>query len=392
MKMKFSLRALVFWTHLAVGLTAGIVVFALALTGALLAFERPIVAASDARVFGKLTPTATTIPINQLIARTEQTAGQAVTTVAVPAGTTSAIALTVGRDQVYLANPDTGEIKGPASAGLRGFFEQLTGLHRWFGLSGASRKTVTVVKGWFTLGFVFLILSGWLLWLPVRWTPQALRVRMRPGWAQTARAREYNWHHSFGLWLSVPLLVVTATGVIMALPWANSLLFRATGSPVPVQQQERDGKGGSARDGERPQQSKQAAQQLGKQKDCHKQVSVIDYGQIIDAARAQADAWKTLQLRVPENGAHTAQVIADNGNGAQPEHRTTLVFRPSGQLDHVEQPTDQSPGRRARAYIRFLHTGEVYGFAGETIALLACLAAMILVYTGIALALRRFLR
>jgi uncharacterized iron-regulated membrane protein len=60
MKMKFSLRALVFWTHLAVGLTAGILVFALSLTSTLLAFERPILAASDARVFGKLTPTATT--------------------------------------------------------------------------------------------------------------------------------------------------------------------------------------------------------------------------------------------------------------------------------------------------------------------------------------------
>jgi uncharacterized iron-regulated membrane protein len=60
MKMKFSLRALVFWTHLAVGLTAGILVFALSLTSTLLAFERPILAASDARVFGKLTPRVTT--------------------------------------------------------------------------------------------------------------------------------------------------------------------------------------------------------------------------------------------------------------------------------------------------------------------------------------------
>ncbi|MDR3724171.1 MAG: PepSY-associated TM helix domain-containing protein [Terracidiphilus sp.] len=390
MKMKFSLRALVFWTHLAVGLAAGIVVFALSLTGALLAFERPILAASDARVFGKLSPTATTIPISQLITRTGQTAGQAVTAVALPANATRAIALTVGRDQVYLANPYTGEIKGPASVRLRGFFEQVTGLHRWFGLSGASRKTVIAVKGWFTLGFVFMILSGWILWLPPRWTPQALRVRLRPGWAQTARAREYNWHHSFGLWLSIPLLTIAVTGIIMALPWANALLFRATGSPLPAQQ-ERGGKGGPARGGERPQQSKQE----NKQKNRHEQPSAIDpvinYEQIFSAARAQAGEWKTLQLRLPEDGARTVQVVADNGNGAQPERRTTLVFRASGQLDHIERPADQSLGRRARLYVRFLHTGEVYGFIGEAIALLACLAAMMLVYTGIALALRRFL-
>jgi uncharacterized iron-regulated membrane protein len=385
-KKTFSLRALVFWAHLAAGLTAGIVVFALSLTGALLAFERPILATSDARVFGKLTPTGTTIPLHQLMARTEQIAGQAVTAISVPADSTRAIALTVGRDRVYLANPSTGEIKGPASAGLRGFFEQVTGLHRWFGLSGASRKTVIAVKGWFTLGFVFLILSGWILWLPARWTPQALRVRLRPGWARTARAREFNWHQSFGFWLSIPLLTIAITGVIMALPWANALLFRATGSPVPAQK-ERGGKEGPAARGKGPQQNRR---QDGKQDG--KQTSAIDYDQLIDAARAQAGRWKTLELRLPAGDAHSVQVVADNGNGAQPERKTTLVFRTNGQLDHVERAGDQSLGRRARVYARFLHTGEVYGIVGEAIGLLACLAGMMLVYSGMALAVRRFLR
>jgi uncharacterized iron-regulated membrane protein len=39
-----------------------------------------------------------------------------------------------------------------------------------------------------------------------------------------------------------------------------------------------------------------------------------------------------------------------------------------------------------------VHTGEQYGIVGQTIALLASLAACFLVYTGLALAWRRLIR
>jgi uncharacterized iron-regulated membrane protein len=49
-----------------------------------------------------------------------------------------------------------------------------------------------------------------------------------------------------------------------------------------------------------------------------------------------------------------------------------------------------STGRRIRGYIRFLHTGEVFGVVGQTIAGVASLAACFLVYTGWMLTWRRF--
>jgi uncharacterized iron-regulated membrane protein len=50
----------------------------------------------------------------------------------------------------------------------------------------------------------------------------------------------------------------------------------------------------------------------------------------------------------------------------------------------------QSPGRRARSILRFLHTGEVLGIAGQTIAGLVSLGGVFLVWTGLALTWRRF--
>jgi hypothetical protein len=48
-----------------------------------------------------------------------------------------------------------------------------------------------------------------------------------------------------------------------------------------------------------------------------------------------------------------------------------------------------STGRQWRSYLRFAHTGEVAGLAGQTIAGLASLGGAVLVYTGISLAVRR---
>ena len=48
-------------------------------------------------------------------------------------------------------------------------------------------------------------------------------------------------------------------------------------------------------------------------------------------------------------------------------------------------------GRRVRTVLRFAHTGEVLGLPGQTIAGIASAGGTVLVYTGLALSLRRFI-
>ena len=47
-------------------------------------------------------------------------------------------------------------------------------------------------------------------------------------------------------------------------------------------------------------------------------------------------------------------------------------------------------GRKAIGWLRFIHTGEAFGVTGQTIAGLASLGGVMLAWTGVALALRRF--
>ena len=57
-----------------------------------------------------------------------------------------------------------------------------------------------------------------------------------------------------------------------------------------------------------------------------------------------------------------------------------------------ETYADYNTGRRVRSWMRFLHTGEALGPVAQFIAGLASLGGVVLVYTGFALAVRRFLR
>jgi uncharacterized iron-regulated membrane protein len=394
-KQRFRLRPFLFWPHLVVGLAAGIVVFVLSLTGALLAFERPILSYADNQAMANVESGPTRLPLSELIASVEAQAGQPVTSITVPAGNGQPVAFEAGRGRIFLADRSSGRIIGPAAPGLRAFFQQVTAFHRWFGLTNAAHKTVLLVKGWCTLAFVFLIISGWYLWLPpapwlsASWKRAALRIRLRPGWAATARAREFNWHHAFGFWCSIPLAAVALTGVIMALPWANQLLFRATGSPLPPA---REGKQTEARGDLRSAPAGRGEGARSHSAGLHSAALLPDYDHILEVASRQQSGWKTLQIRIPAGDSRTVPVIVDRGNGAQPQRRDTLLFDAGGNLQRTQLFRQQSLGQQSRMVVRFLHTGEIFGFAGELIGLLGCLAGMLLVYTGIALSTRRFTR
>ena len=115
-----------------------------------------------------------------------------------------------------------------------------------------------------------------------------------------------------------------------------------------------------------------------------------------DLAIAQAGTtipeWKTITMRVPASPNAAISLTVDSGNGGQPQLRSTwTVDRDPRKTPGMETFSDQSLGRRARTWLRFVHTGEYYGFVGQTIAGLACFAAVMLVWTGFALSLARFI-
>ena len=77
-----------------------------------------------------------------------------------------------------------------------------------------------------------------------------------------------------------------------------------------------------------------------------------------------------------------------------PSFATTLASLDpgTGALRLSDTYASAPPGRRARMWVRNLHSGDAFGNPGRIIACLTCLAGCFLVYTGYAMALRRLAR
>ena len=100
--------------------------------------------------------------------------------------------------------------------------------------------------------------------------------------------------------------------------------------------------------------------------------------------------WQTITVNLPRPGSSSVSFAIDQGNGGQPQRRHTLMLSAkTGEVDSWQPFDSQSPGRRARTWIRFLHTGEALGVVGQTLAGIVSLTSVIMVWTGLALAWRR---
>lgn len=108
-------------------------------------------------------------------------------------------------------------------------------------------------------------------------------------------------------------------------------------------------------------------------------------------AAQQVDGWRSINLRVPQTPNAPLAFTIDTGDGGQPQLRSTLTLTRAGEVVRWEPFESQSLGRRLRSWSRFTHTGEAFGLAGQTIAGLVSAGGCVLVYTGLALSLRRFL-
>jgi uncharacterized iron-regulated membrane protein len=66
-----------------------------------------------------------------------------------------------------------------------------------------------------------------------------------------------------------------------------------------------------------------------------------------------------------------------------------MINRQTGALIKEIAFADGDTGGKLRAWSRFLHTGEEFGIIGQTIAMLASLGALFLIWTGFSMTWRR---
>jgi uncharacterized iron-regulated membrane protein len=368
--VRMKLRTLLFWSHLAAGVTAGIVVLIMSVTGVLLTYERQLIEWSD-RGYRSIPPSrdAERLSVEALLVRAkEQRPDPSPTAITLRSRADAPAALSLGQTTVY-QDLYSGDFLGEPSTDVRRLMTQLRAWHRWLGMNGDQRAIGKAISGWANFIFLFIVLSGMYLWIPRRWGWQNLRAVVLFRGGLRGKARDFNWHNVIGIWCAIPLVIIVASAAPISFPWANALVYRMVGESVPPP---------ASAGGNRRQEPSSGSYPDG-------------LNGLWARAEEQMSDWRTISLRLPTSADAPVVFAIDSGTGGQPQLRSTLTLDArTGSVVQWEPFRSQSLGRRLRSWTRFTHTGEYYGLAGQTLAGFVSAGAVILVCTGLALALRRF--
>lgn len=376
-----TLRTLIFWPHLIAGVIAGVLVLTMSVTGVILTYERQLIAWSDSHL--RSTPPAagaSRLDVEALLAQVRRQHPDLQVTGVTMGSAADATAVVAAEGGNRHFDIYTGQLLGESATGVRTFMSDMRVWHRYIGVVGDNRPIAKAVSGWANVLFAFIVLSGIYLWFPRKWTWQHLRPVVWFKRGLGGKARDFNWHNAIGMWSAVPLFIVVVSAVPISFRWASDAVYRAVGEQPPAPAARGGGAGGREGGG--------GARAGGS---ARPEAAPLDgLNALWTRAEQQVPGWRTINLRVPASDRAPVVFAIDKGDGGQPQHRSTLTLaRATGEVVTFEDFSSLTFGRRIRNVMRFAHTGEVLGIFGQTIAGLVSAGAVVLVWTGIALSLRR---
>jgi len=364
-------RKFLFWSHLIVGITVGIVVFIMSATGVLLTYEAQLKEWDDARHRFEVEIGTEPLTVDQVlaIARAQQPNENHIY-IHKFSEPERAIPVWAGPHR-YLLNPYSGEIIQTGQSWIVETLHVVTDLHRWLAIEGEYQSIGKSITAYSNLLFLFLIISGAYLWLPrrIQWRSIKQHILLKKQY-KSVHAKHFNWHHVFSFWSLIPLFFIVITATIFHFHWANDLLYGFYGEDAPGPRERRI------------------------------PVEIIDgnksYESLFQLAKVHADEhgvadWHSMWLEFGRETKLTRFYIDPSLGNSYERAYALLLHNETGEVVKVKRGEDWSRGSQAWGVARFLHTGEYFGIIGQTIAGIVSLAACFLVYTGFTLSWRRLI-
>lgn len=357
------MKKVLFQLHWFFGITAGLVLALMGITGALYSFEDEILDALNPNVL-LVQPQGETLPPVELVRRLESATGMTVAILRVE---------TVGNRvaQVFFSprpgerrgpkrnfDPYTGELKGDGVG--EEFFDFILRLHRFLAM-GEVGKQVTAAC---TLVLVFFCLSG----LYLRWPRKALnwRVWLTLDWAKKGRSFNWDLHSVFGTWCLLFYLLFAITGLSWSYDWVSNGLNRLLGD-APAEQR----KGGGGRG-------------VNMSKDSALAPLVVDYVAIWDSLQKTAGPeLSAYNLRLPSAGGQPATVFYLLKDSPHPRALNSVTLdSASGAVSSVSRYAERSLGAQLLISNYALHVGSYFGIVGRIVMTVASLMMPLFFITG----------
>ena len=405
-----TFRKVLFWTHLVAGVTCGVIVFIMSITGAALALQPQILlwAERDARVVKVPSPDAQWMGVDALMSKVRESRPQmTITGLTLERDRTLAAAVTLTKadapapppgtpappQTTIWVDPYTGAVTGQLdpTSGWRRFFRGSTDWHRWLAVNGEGRTTARWITGVSNAAFLLLALTGMYIWLPRVWSRASVRAVawFRP--TLSGKARDFNWHNVIGIWSAPVLVVLTFTAMCISFPKTYDVIYRVTGIERPAAAQ-----APQAGPGQRAPREGESRVDRGRDTDRNAAAlpaapEIPSFDAIWPLAQSHLPTWRSIAMRLPARSGQPVTFTINDRERVNAMARSTLIVDArDGRVLRWEPYDGLSTGQRLRTWMRFGHTGELWGITGQIVAGLASAGGGGLVWTGLALAWRRF--
>lgn len=357
--MKKTFRKIASQLHLWLGVSSGLVVFIMALTGSILVFEEELEPVLYPGFHIVEAPNnQSPLPLDNLRAAVvSRYPEQRIARIAIEphAERTVIFGLVKGKKEKDLlsvaVNPYTAEITDTRREN-EAFFHVVLQLHRYLCLE----ETGKAITGVATITFIVIMITGFVLWWPKR---KQTRQRLTIKW--NAKFKRLNWdlHAVFGFYVLPFTFIIALTGLVWSYKWVNSMIYLTF-----------DGK---------PQQKREAPANLS-------QVNTSKPGvlaRITTETNSLLNYPGRIQFTLPESDSLSITISKVNENASISNVVDFLYFdQNDGHLLSKRLYDNETAGMKARRLVFPIHTGSLWGWSTKILALIVALITATLPVTG----------
>lgn len=232
-------------------------------------------------------------------------------------------------------------------------FYKVFALHRW--LLGKNDGIGKYIVGISTLIFLFILITGLILWWPK--TRNILSQRVKVKWDGSWKRLNHDFHIVLGFYTSIFLFIFAFTGLAWSFQWFNKGIYTVTRSEMKP-----------------PAEPPSSAFMPGK--------AALGFDAILKEAAAQIKNVHYYNITSPKDSAGIYTVMVLPEQSPEMASNTYYLDQYSGRIIGSSMFSDKNLGQRVRSTFKPVHTGSIFGIYSKIIAFITCLLGATFPITG----------
>ena len=369
---KSRIRKISDWLHLWLGIASGLVVFHLGVTGCIFAFQKEITEwIHHKEVFVDVPANRQTVPLSVLKQTAEKALGGRKQISFISTYKEADRAWEFGTFKpgdpkafwyfdsidyydLVLINPYTGKVTMVADHKYE-FFAIVKMLHWSFLINHPIGQQII---GWATFIFVFLLISGMVMWWPKNLKKSNFDKSFKIKWRAKFKRVNYDLHNVLGFYVMIICLMLSLTGMVWAFKWFQTTVYVVASRSItpPVQ--------------------------VDVKSDSTQKIIANPFDIAFEKAKQTFKDFDRIGMSPAGGGIATIYATGYHGSETYWNYDVLQFDQYTGKLLHRKKQSDKNAGEALIGMNYDIHVGAILGLPGKILAFFASLIAASLPITG----------